>query len=199
MWSVRKIPSIAVFLAAITPAVHAASAGRVALVQVPDSTNGSKQAKSDTALPEAFNSVLPKVKAKSRVPILLPSKLPESIGRAEHAVVQKAEANEYAISLYYKLGVGDSGFSASFSGSANPGYSPQELGNVSEVKLARGLRGFFRPISCGGSCAPANLWWEAGGIVYQIQLKLPSSLSEEDQQKKTMAEVANSAILAGPR
>jgi len=199
MWSVRKIPSIAVFLAAITPAVHAASFGMLALVQVPDSANQSNQAKPGTSLPEAFNSVLARVKAKSRVPILLPSKLPEPIGRAEHAVIRKAEANEYAIALYFELGVGDSGFAAYFSGIANPGYSPQELGSVSEVKLARGLRGFFSPISCGGSCAPANLWWEASGIVYQIQLKLPSSLKEEDQQKKTITEVANSAILAGPR
>jgi hypothetical protein len=199
MLTVLKIPRIAVFFAAIAPAFHARSARRSALVQVPESTNGSNQAKSVAVLPEAFNSVLSKVKAKSHVPILLPGKLPESIGRAEHAVVEKAEANEYAISLYFKLGVGDSGFAAYFSGAANPGYSPQELGNVSEVKLARGLRGFFRPINCGGSCAPANLWWEAGGVVNQIQLKLPSSLSEEDQQKKTITEVANSAILAGPR
>jgi hypothetical protein len=196
MWIVRQIPSIAVLLVAITPVFHAASEGMV-LAQAPDLTNRPNKTRSDAALPEAFNSVLPKVKAKSRVPVLLPSKLPESIKRAKHAVIQKAEANEYAISLYFELGVGDAGFAAYFSGALNPGYSPQELGN--EVQLARGLRGFFRPISCGGSCAPANLWWEAGGIVYQIQLQLPYSLNEEDRQKKAITEVANSAILAGPR
>lgn len=151
------------------------------------------------SLPEGFASSVRTVKAKTRVPILLPSALPDPISKAKHSIVQSVSEDSYAISLYYELGIGDAGFAAYFSGAASPGYSAQELGNVAEVKLARGLRGFFRPISCGGSCAPANLWWEAGGIVYQIQLKLPHSLNEEDQQKKTITEVANSAILAGPR
>jgi uncharacterized protein YecT (DUF1311 family) len=151
------------------------------------------------SLPEGFASAVRAVKAKTRVPILLPSALPDPIGKAKHTVVQREAKDGYAISLYYELGIGDAGFAAYFSGAANPGSSPQELGNESEVKLARGLRGFFTPISCGGSCAPANLWWESGGIMYQIQLELPYSLNEEDLQKKTMTEVANSAILAGPR
>jgi uncharacterized protein YecT (DUF1311 family) len=150
-------------------------------------------------LPEGFASSVRTVKVKTRVPILLPSALPDPIRKAKHTVVQSVAEDSYVISLYYELGVGNAGFAAYFSGAASPGYSPQELGNVSEVQLAHGLRGFFSPISCGGSCAPANLWWEAGGIVYQIQLQLPYSLDEEDRQKKAMTEVANSAILAGPR
>lgn len=167
------------------------------LAQVVDSASRARQANPHPALPEAFKSVLPEVKAKSHVPIMLPSKLPEFIGTAKHAVIQKAEANEYAISLYYELGVGDSGFAAYFAGEAHPGFSPGELPNVSEVKLAHDFRGFYRPISCGGSCAPANLWWANGEIVYSIQLRLPTL--DDDDEKKTMTEVANSAILAGPR
>ena len=99
--------------------------------------------------------------------------------------------------LYYKLGVGDSGFAASFTANAHPDYGPKDLPNVDEVKLSRGLVGYFSPVSCGGSCAPANLW-EENRILYQIQLKLSSSISENDQQRLILA-VANSAILAGPR
>jgi hypothetical protein len=69
---------------------------------------------------------------------------------------------------------------------------------VREVKLSRGLVGYFRSVSCGGSCAPANLWWEEDRALYQIQLKLSPTLSESDQQK-TITAVADSAILAGPR
>jgi hypothetical protein len=187
---------LAAFFAALAVGYCPAQEGKPAPVP---STNAASQARADNSLPVVFISVLPEIKTKSHLPILLPSELPKPIRKAKHALIEKVPENEYAISLYFELGIGDAGFAAYFSGAANPGYSPQELGNVSEVKLAHGLRGFFRPISCGGSCAPANLWWETNGIVYQIQLELPYSLTEEDQQKKTMTEVANSAILAGPR
>lgn len=112
--------------------------------------------------------------------------------------MDKATANEYMVSLYYDLGIGDAGFAALFEATSNPQYSPRELENVREVKLAGGITGFFRPVNCGGSCAPANLWWEQGALLYQIQLKLPSTLREKNQQGIITA-VGNSAILAGPR
>jgi hypothetical protein len=113
-------------------------------------------------------------------------------------VLEKAAASEYAISLYYELGVGDAGFAAHFAAQAAPKYNPRELGNVQEVKLAHGIRGFFRPISCGGSCAPVNVWWEHDSVLYQVQLELPSTLSER-RQERTVTAVADSSILAGPR
>jgi hypothetical protein len=94
--------------------------------------------------------------------------------------------------------IGDAGFAASFMSDAHPDYDPKDIGNVREVKLPHGLVGYFSPVSCGGSCAPANLWWEEDQVLYQIQLKLSSTLAEMDQQRATVA-VANSAILAGPR
>jgi len=113
-------------------------------------------------------------------------------------MVEKVSADEYEVALYYELDVGNAGFAASFAATNNARYSPRELPNVREVKLAGDIVGFFRPVSCGGSCAPANLWWEQGGARYQIQLKLPSALREKKQQRIITA-VADSAILAGPR
>src|SRR5204862_8131267 len=105
---------------------------------------------------------------------------------------------EYAVALWYELGTGNAGYAASFSGKNNSPYSPRALGNIREVKLTRGIVGFFRAVSCGGSCAPANLWWEQGASLYQIQLKLGSTLGEKKQQK-IITEIANSAIQAGQR
>jgi hypothetical protein len=149
-------------------------------------------------LPEALAAVLPKVKAKSQIPVLLPSKLPQPVAKAKNALVEKASANEYTISLYYELGIGDAGFAASFSAQTTPNYNPRDLKGIHEVKLVRGIRGFFKPISCRGSCSPANLWWEEHGILYQIQVKLPSSLSEQKQQD-VIGGTADSSILGGPR
>ncbi len=150
------------------------------------------------SLPDVFLSVLPELKAKTKVAVLLPAELPSPFSDAKHATVDKATADEYAVSLYYKLDVGNAGFAASFGASNNPGYSPRELPNVREVRLANGISGFFRQVGCGGSCAPANLWWEQGAVLYQIQLKLPASLGEKNQEEIITA-VADSAILAGPR
>lgn len=149
-------------------------------------------------LPQALASVLPEVKRKSQVPVLLPSELPQPFGSAKYATVEKAAQGEYAISLYYELGIGEAGFAAFFDAEAMPNYDPRELGNTHKVRLARGLRGSFWPVSCGGSCGPANLWWQQNGVSYQIQLRLPSTLDER-KQERIMVTVANSAILAGPR
>jgi hypothetical protein len=157
---------------------------------------GGSFAQTSKSLPRVFTSVLPNLKASSRIPILLPGELPQPIARAKDALVGETGQNEYAISLYYKLGIGDAGFAASFGAQGKPKYKPQELPDVRAVKLAHGLRGFFRPVSCGGSCAPANLWWEEADVLYQVQLKL--SFDDENQEKIITA-VADSAILAGPR
>jgi len=149
-------------------------------------------------LPDIFLSVLAEVKAKTRLLVLLPTELPTPFSDAKDAIVDKATAEEYAVSLYYKVDVGNAGFAAGFTAKNDPNYSPRDLPNVRAVKLAAGMVGFFRPVSFGGSCAPANIWWEQRHALYQIQLNLPSSLSEKRQQR-IVTTVANSAILAGPR
>jgi hypothetical protein len=113
-------------------------------------------------------------------------------------VIEKASDKEYAIILFYKVGIGDAGFAAFFQAQRDPDEDLQAPPNVREVELSHGLRGFFRPVGCGGSCAPANIWWRKGRVLYQIQIAFPSTLRVIDQQKAIIA-VANSAILAGPR
>ncbi|MBV9573607.1 MAG: hypothetical protein JOY93_06100 [Acidobacteriales bacterium] len=149
-------------------------------------------------LPQVFADVLAEIKTKTHVAILLPSHLVEPIVDAKHAFIENANADAYAVSLYYEIGFGNSGFAGSFSAQAKSKYKPGEVSDVIPVKLAHGLRGFFRAVSCGGSCAPANLWWEQNGTLYQIQLHLPSTLSEHNQEK-AIVNLADSSITGGPR
>lgn len=130
--------------------------------------------------------------------MLLPSELSPRFRGAKYAVAEKVTDNQYAITLYYELNVGDAGFAASFEADGEQKYDPKNLGNVSKVELIHGLIGYFRPVNCGGSCAPANIWWEVGRVLYQIQLRFPSDLGESHQQREITA-AANSAILAGHR
>ena len=151
-----------------------------------------------TSLPGVFGSVVAEVKTKSRITVLLPSELSQPVAGAKYAVVEKASEGEYAISLYYEMGIGNAGFAALFAAQADPSYELQELPNVRKIELSKGFIGYFRPVSCGGSCAPSNLWWKEDRVLYQIQLKLPYTVPENDQRKALVA-AANSAILAGPR
>jgi hypothetical protein len=153
---------------------------------------------SDSHLSDVFGSVLPRIKAKSHLPVLLPSELPQPFAKAKYTNIETATDDDYDISLYYELGVEDAGFAASFAAKGHPNYAPRDLPNVQEVRLSRGLVGYFRPVGCGGSCAPANIWWEDGRVLYQIQLEFSSTVSEGDQ-RKAITSTANSAIIAGPR
>jgi hypothetical protein len=122
----------------------------------------------DRSLPRNVASVLAEVKAGTSIPVLLPTELPRPFSDAKNAVLEKIAADEYALALYYEAGAGDAGFAASFSAKNSAPYSPRELPNVREVKLVGDIVGFFRPVSCGGSCAPANLWWERGSTLYHL-------------------------------
>jgi hypothetical protein len=108
-------------------------------------------------VPKLLAALVPQVKTRSRLPILLPSELPAVIGSPAHGHLDRASANEYEVSLYYELGVGNAGFAAAFSAETGPGYEPQDLTDVEKVQLLSGLVGYFSPVSCGGSCAPANI------------------------------------------
>jgi hypothetical protein len=98
----------------------------------------------------------------------------------------------YFISLYYSADTANASYAAGFGGSTQI-LQDRDLPNSTRVSLADGRGGIFRSVSCGGSCAPANLWWEQSGFMYQIQVKLSSEMPDEEQQK-ILVETANSIV-----
>jgi hypothetical protein len=140
-----------------------------------------------------FRPALEQIQSKIRIPIVLPSKLPSVIPEKDIKVASgEVRDDGYFISLYFRESGGDAAFAAGFSGSTSI-FGPQDLPDTRRVALSGGRTGMFRPVSCGGSCAPANLWWEQNGVMYQIQIKLRSDSTEEDQ-KKILVETANSTV-----
>jgi hypothetical protein len=63
------------------------------------------------------------------------------------------------------------------------------------IRLANGIVAHFSPVSCGGSCAPANLWWVQNGVEYQIQIKFGSA-EKKEVQERLLVETANSCVPA---
>jgi hypothetical protein len=139
-----------------------------------------------------FRPALEHIQAQTRIPILLPSKLPTVIrGRDIKLAWGEIREGGYFISLYYSEPGVDATFAAGFGGSTRI----EHLSDAHRVELSGGRTGMFMPVSCGGSCAPANLWWEQNGVMYQIQIKLNSNTTEKDQEK-ILVETANSTVTA---
>jgi hypothetical protein len=83
-------------------------------------------------------------------------------------------------------------FLASFTGERGG-----SLSFTRKVKLARGITGRFKPLSCGASCSPAMVEWKQGGSLYTIQAKL--GVAGSQAQRAALVRAASSAITASPR
>jgi uncharacterized protein YecT (DUF1311 family) len=138
---------------------------------------------------QVFKPALEQIQSKTRIPILLPSKLPSAIPESDIKLASgDVREDGYFISLYYSEDANAS-YAAGFGGSTLI-LQDRDIPNSTRVTLSDGRTGIFRPVSCGGSCAPANLWWEQNGVMYCIQVKLSPALPEKDQQT-ILVETAN--------
>lgn len=141
-----------------------------------------------------FRPALEQIQAQTQIPILLPSRLPSAIPESAIKLASgEVTKDGYFISLYYSEDANAS-YAAGFGGSTYI-LKIQDLPSTRRVALSGGRTGMFRPVSCGGSCAPANLWWEQNGVMYQIQIKVGSGSMEKDQEK-ILVETANSIVTA---
>lgn len=157
--------------------------------------------RSDFAMAQAkrpapvFRPALEQIQSQTRIPILLPSRLPSSISERDIKLASgEVREDGYFISLYFSEDASNAVYAAGFGGSTRI-FGLQDLPNTRRVALSGGRTGMFRPVLCGGSCAPANLWWEQNGVMYQIQIKLGSG-SPEKGQEKILVETANSMVTA---
>jgi len=147
------------------------------------------QAKEPTLV---FKPALEQIKSRTRIAIMLPSKLPPDITESRVASGEVTQ-DGYFISLYYSKDT-DASYAAGFGGSTVI-LQDRNVPRSTRVALSNGRTGIFRPVFCGPSCAPAKLWWEQDGVMYHIQLVLSPDLPDEEQQK-ILVETANSTVAA---
>jgi hypothetical protein len=139
-----------------------------------------------------FKPALDQIQSKTRIPMLLPSRLPSAIPESGIKLARgEVRKDGYFISLFYTKDANAS-YAAGFGASALI-LQDHDLPNSARVALSGGRTGIFRPVSCGGSCAPANLWWEQNGVMYQIQVKLGYDMPEKEQQN-ILVEAANLCV-----
>jgi hypothetical protein len=140
-------------------------------------------------VPRKFKKALPEVRKNSQIAVRLPSYLDAGIKpRRVRGFVDTVDPGEYH--LYLGVGKQCNGATvctvAWFSGK----YGARKT-NPEHVKLARGISGRFRDVTCGASCAPASIQWKQKKVRYEIEVKGGS--------ERKMVRLANQAIKAGPR
>jgi hypothetical protein len=148
-------------------------------------------ASGDVNVPHKFATLLPKVKQKSGLAVRLPSTIHVFVKPSKTFADSSATKKSYFLELDAAKSChgANACFLASFSGTR--GGKPAFKRTVS---LTHGITGYFRPVSCGASCAPAFIQWKENGVLYEIENK---GVGKNEQ--KSMVALANSAIRGGDR
>lgn len=143
-------------------------------------------------VPSALGSTLDRTDAKTPLAILVPSRLAlDYDGRTYASGTGGRTSYSLSLSGAPKCGANVC-FLASFD--AKRGGTPSFRRTV---HLRGGRTGYFKPLTCGGSCSPPEIQWVSRGNLYSIQAKIPDSADAAAQRRLVAA--ANSAIGAGPR
>ncbi len=142
-----------------------------------------------------FKPALDEIRSRTRIPILLPSKLPSAVPESGIELARGEVRGRTAISFRSTTRKMLTPATLLASGGSTVILQDRDLPSSIRVPLSGGRNGIFRAVSCGVSCAPANLWWEQNRVMYQIQIKLRPTLPQQDQQN-ILVEAANGSVPA---
>ena len=141
-------------------------------------------------LPTLFEDVLPEVKEKTEVPVLLPQRYrSDSEGNFPSG---EGRRHGYTLSLAAVRNCG--GATACFIGTFG-GRRGEDPHYTRKVRLTGGRTGYFKPLTCGASCSPPAIEWVEDDVLYWIQ----AHAGTKRQEKKRLRRMANSAIRHGAR
>ena len=141
-------------------------------------------------VPDLVHKPLVAVKKATDLDVLLPSRMTTEFKRLFSEGRGRARSYRFEIGAIRNCHSATACFVASFRG--RKGAKPS---NPRKVELRGGRRGYFRPMTCGASCAAPSLEWVQGGVLYTIEAKLGTKRTE----RKILVRLANSAIANGAR
>ena len=137
-----------------------------------------------------FEPILPELRAKTRVPLKLPTYLGiEEDGLEGHplyAIVEEATPNRYFLQIAFTPDC--SGGTACRWGGATGERIGTQMGRPTgrPIKLSRGITGYFVDSTCGANCSDSVLTWDLQGYRYTVESKAAAP--------DFLLKVANSAI-----
>jgi hypothetical protein len=141
-------------------------------------------------VPAELADVLPGVAAKTRVPVLLPDRMPYEDTTLYPSGSGHRRSWELSLAAAPDCGGATACFVASFW--ARRGEQPS---GTRKVRLRGGRTGWFRPLSCGASCSPPTISWHEHHAAYWIQ----ANVGTQGSERRILVRMANQAIAAGAR
>ena len=144
------------------------------------------------SVPKLFETLLPKVKARTVAPVLLPSSA--LIDRRGRKIVATGGGRSDGYDFELALGRHCRGANACTLASFVAERGGELPGRVNAT-LAGGVRGHYRPLSCGASCASPSISWVRNDVLYYLAFKgYPRK-----RERAGLIALANSSLRAGPR
>jgi hypothetical protein len=138
-----------------------------------------------------FDSILPVLKAKTKLSICLPTYIPESDEpNPIYALLESVSPSKYRIMLAFTndcLG-GTACRLGGVSAEAVTSKSPALEGKT--VTLANSITGYFVDATCGANCSDSTLTWQQNGVRYTVAIKAGDVA--------TLEKMANSTITKSP-
>jgi hypothetical protein len=161
---------------------------------------------SSSAANSLFADAAKDVVKRSSVAVYVPVSL-QSLDTAaiDGCASWESERDSYGISIYGRVTeygkteplpceVNNAALLAEIHGNTKPMPDLSKQPNAQRIALQNGAPGWFVPVACGGSCAPATLYWQMPKASYWLQLKLGSLVSIAAQRRELL-EIANSLEL----
>jgi hypothetical protein len=159
---------------------------------------GAQAAPAPVAKP--LRTALKQLKARTTLPVVLPSILPVSPldGKPSLYPVVSASAKRWDIVLGYVPRC--NGANVCAAGNLSGVRTTRALGSGDgrKVALRNGVQGRFRPLSCGASCSAPSISFKRSGLIFTFQLKLDGA-KDDPTDRKGLIRVANSALAGGLR
>jgi hypothetical protein len=137
---------------------------------------------------------------QSGVEVLAPKSLHlKGTGRLVRHFTATAEASRRAYRITFESSDDCHGANVCFVGELVSGLGHLPDQGWEQLELRDGTPAAFRGVSCGGSCAPATIFFGEAPRLYEIQIAVPWGHLGSAKERETMVHMANSAIDAGPR
>jgi hypothetical protein len=142
---------------------------------------------SQTSTLRGYREAAAVVQRKSRVPLRLPSEIPDT--SELYAILESADIDGYEIQLALteNCAGGNACHAGYLSGSSKP--LPKEDRQQHPVVLVHGIEGQFIEFTCGAHCDDSAIYWTEDGYHYAIGLKAG--------KESALIKLANSAINSG--
>lgn len=134
-----------------------------------------------------------RVAPRTDVPIRLPARLELGFdGRLHTDGGGRKDRYDFELAAVEDCGGATACFLASFTGrkGGRPAFRRR-------VRLANGITGYYKPLTCGASCSPPLIEWKQRGFLYGISAKIVAD--QGAPERRAMVRAANSAIRAKPR